>query len=134
MKEIKWLQDFDNDHTDSIWYGGDIVSIRLERYNVIIGAYGDVRAWIDDEHYCDKNNGGCFKEYLEEHGIYNDNDLRQAISENRIEFENNNWYEMVIWDKELNEYVERFDNVLDVDLDLNDDFAWVEELVETLDR
>ena len=87
MKEIKWLQDFDNDHTDSIWYGGDIVSIRLERYNVIIGAYGDVRAWIDDEHYCDKNNGGCFKEYLEEHGIYNDDDLRQAISENRIEFE-----------------------------------------------
>jgi hypothetical protein len=41
---------------------------------------------------------------------------------------------MVVLDKELNEYVESFDTVLDDNLNPNDDFAWVEEMLKTLDR
>lgn len=122
---IRWLQDFDNDHRDSTWYGGDIVDINLGRYSVTIGAFGEIRAKLNGEYYCDKNNGGCFRDFYKEQGIYNDSDLKRAIQEGRVEFGDNNWYEAIIWDNKKKEYVDSWDCVLDDDLDRNDNFSWV---------
>lgn len=130
--EVEWLQNFDNERRDSVWYGGDIVRITTGRYTLTIGAYGDIRAFINDEYYVDKCNGGNFIDYLREQGIHNDKELKQAIKENRIEWEDNNWYEAFIWDNKEKCYVECYDTVLDDDLDLNDNFAWVKSWVKEL--
>ena len=128
--QVQWLQKFDSTRQDSIWYGGDIVCIHLKRYDVIIGAYGDVRATINGNYYVDKCNGGQFSEYLEDENIYNDNDLKQAIQEGRIEWDDNNWFEAFIWDTKTKDWLgNSWDMVLD-ELDANDDFAWLESWVK----
>lgn len=131
--KIKWLQKFDNTRRDSIWYGGDIVTIKLRRYQVTIGAFGDIRAYIKGEHYVDKCNGGNFIEYLTENGINNDLELQKALANGDIEFEDNNWYEAVIWDNKKKEYVETWDTIID-DLDADDGFNWVGPWVKQLVR
>lgn len=128
--KVKWLQKFDNKKKDSIWYGGDIVTVDLGRYQVTIGAYGDIRAFINGEYYCDKCNDGCFEEYLEEQGIHNDEELSDAIQNGKITFENNNWFEAVIWDKEEKEYIETYDTI--DEFDENDNFDWLKEWVEEI--
>ena len=131
IMKITWLQKFDNQHKDSVWYGGDIVSIEFGRYTIIIGAFGDIRACINGDYYCDKNNGGMFKEYLNEQHIYNDEDLSKAEQEGKIEFGNNNWFEAVIWDNKAKDYVESYDTVID-ELDENDNFAWIKPWIKNL--
>ena len=127
--KITWLQKIDKDHLDSIWYGGDMVSIRVNRrYDVIITAAGDIRATIKGEDYKDKNNGGMFVEYLNENGIHNDKELQEAIENGDVVFENNNWFELIIWDKKKRDYVDYYDNV--VDLEPNDNFKWAKDYVK----
>lgn len=129
-KQIKWLQNVNNERLDSVWYGGDIVTIIVnDRYYLTITAAGDIRATIKGERYCDKNNGGCFREYLEENGINNDTELKQAIKDGIVIFEDNNWFELIAWDDEAKDYFnEHCDNV--VDLKDNDDFKWVEDYLK----
>lgn len=131
--KVQWLQKFDNEHKDSIWYGGDIVNIQLGRYSVTIGAYGDVRAIINGNYYCDKCNGGNFKDYLKEENINNDKELKQALEENRINWENNNWFEAYIWDNKKKDYIETYDTIID-ELDANDDFKWLKSWLKELIR
>ena len=127
--KITWLQKMDNDHLDSVWYGGDIVNIRVNRrYDVVITAAGDIRAEIKGGYYCDKNNGGMFVEYLNENGIHSDKELKEAIQNGDIEFKDNNWFELIIWDKKKRDYVDYYDNV--VDLEPNDNFKWVKDYVK----
>lgn len=77
-KEINWLQDMRKDRLDSIWYGGDMVTIVVDnRYHITITAAGDIRAEIKGEFYSDTCNGGCFEEYLTENGIKNDQQLQK---------------------------------------------------------
>lgn len=129
--KIKWLQDFKNERKDSIWYGGDIVSIHLGKYQITIGAYGDIRATINGNYYCDKCNGGNFVDYLIQEGIHNDKELSMAIQNGKIEFENNNWFEAVIWDTKKKDYVETYDTVID-ELDYKDNFKWVKPWLKEL--
>lgn len=130
-KQIQWLQNFTNDKKDSIWYGNDLVTIQVgKRYQVTIGAYGDVRAIINGNYYTDKGNGGNFSEYLEEEGIHNDKELQQAIKEGRVVFENNNWFEAFIWDDKDKDWVgDSWDMVID-ELDRNDNFDWLEDWIK----
>lgn len=129
--KITWLQNFTQERKDSIWYGGDIVVIELERYQITIGAYGEIRACINDNYYCDKCNGGSFAEYLVEEGINNDTELKEAIEKGIISFENNNWFEAFIWDKQEKDYVETYDTVID-ELSPDDDFSWIKDWLENL--
>ena len=128
--EINWLQKFDNNRRDSIWYGDDIVTIKIGKYFVTIGAFGEIRACINGNYYVDKCNGGRFVEYLQDEGIYNDRDLKEAVESGKIEFENNNWFEAFIWDDEKKEFIETYDTVID-ELDA-DDFSWVEPWLKEL--
>lgn len=124
MREITWTEKIDNDRLDSIWYGGQMVNIKGDGYEADIYAIGDIRAWIKNEYYCDKNNGGMFKEYLEDNGITNDTELQQAIDNGEIEFENNNWFEVFVQTDDGDEFSEV------VDLEPNDDFAWLDDWVK----
>lgn len=128
-KEVKWLQNMREDRLDSVWYGGDMVTIVLDnRYYITITAAGDIRAKIKGDFYCDKNNGGCFEEYLTENGIENDQQLQEAIEKDEVLFGDNNWFEIVAWDDQEKDYFGLYsDNVCD--LDPNDNFDWVEDWV-----
>ena len=109
-KKIQWLQKFDNERADSIWYGDDIVTIIFDdRYFCTITAIGDITADIKGKRYCDKSNSGRFKEYLFENGIYNDEDLQKAIENNDITFTDNNWFEFFwLYNKYLQADILRF--------------------------
>lgn len=130
--KITWLQNFDNDHKDSIWYGGYIVNIELEDYAITIGAFGDIRGAINGEYYKDKNNGGMFAEYLNEQKIFNDKDLEKAYEEGRIQLDDNNWFEAVVWDKKKRKYVGNCCDMVIDELDRNDDFKWVKEWLKDI--
>lgn len=129
--KVTWLQNFDNKHKDSVWYGGEIVSVEIGAYTITIGAYGDVRAIINDEYYVDKCNGGNFAEYLREQGIEDDDDLRRADKKGRIKWENNNWFEAVFFNNDTQEYLETYDTIVD-ELDENDDFEWLKDWLDEL--
>ena len=120
----------DKDHLDSIWYGGDMVSIKIGKYYITITTAGDVRAIINGNYYCDKNDGGMFAEYLPEQNIHNDKELKEQDNLGNIEWLNNNWFELIIWDDEQKDYVDYGDNV--VDLEPDDNFSWLDELVKEL--
>lgn len=131
--KITWLQNFTKDRQDSIWYGGDIVSIEIRGYIVYIGAYGDLRVIINGWEYVDKNNGGMFVQYLEENGIHNDTELKEAIQNGTIEFLNNNWFEAFVWDKRKKDWVgNSWDCVID-ELSVDDDFAWIEDWIKAVE-
>lgn len=123
-KKIKWLEKPSKRCMDSIWYGGTMVTIETERYKAEIIATGEQRVVIDGECYTEKNSDGYIKEALFEHGIRTDKQLREAERTGRVEFLNNNWYEPVIYDKKNNEYIDTFDTC---DLELDDNFDWLEE-------
>lgn len=127
-KKIKWLQEMEQDKVDSVWYGGDMVNIQIGHYRVCITAAGEIRATIKGEVYVDKNEVGMFNEYLNENGIRNDDELQAAIENGDIVFGDNNWFELIIWDEDTKDYVECYDTV--VDLEPNDDFNWVEDLLK----
>ena len=123
MRKITWTQELDKDRLDSIWYGGLMVSIKTDNYEADIYAIGEIRAYINGEYYCDKSDGGKFKEYLEENNITNDKELRKAIDDDNIEFLNNNWFEVFVQTDDGDEFSEV------VDLEPNDDFAWLDDWV-----
>ena len=60
-----------------------------------------------------------------EHPQYDDKELKEAINEGHIQFENNNWFEAIVWDNKKKDYVGNcFDMVID-ELDINDNFKWI---------
>ena len=139
VKKVEWLQHYDNSHKNSVWYGGDVVVISLERYEIIIGAYGDIRLWIGNEYYTDKNNGGTIGKALMENGIMDDDDLHIADGNGEIAWDNNNWFEYRIYDKVKGRYVDAYDDcVLYDDFDENDKFNWlvaeIEEAIEDYEQ
>ena len=131
-KKITWLQNFDNDHRDSVWYGGAIVSIKIAQYKITISAIGDVRLWIGNEHYVDKCNGGRMRQFLEENGIRNDEDLQFAIASGKVVFEDNNWYEFSIYDTNHKCYVDCEDTIIDDELDREASFNWLIDYIDDI--
>lgn len=128
-KKIKWVQKITKGREDSNWYGGQIVEVETKKYLMSIEAVGDIAVLIDEEYYCDKGNNGLLAEYLEEHNIHNDKELEKAIEDGRVEFENNNWFEIFVWDKENKEWIGVGDSVIDC-MEENDDFSWVDDWLE----
>lgn len=127
---INWLQYFSNERRNSVWYGGDIVEIDLGKYKAVIGAYGNVEAYIDGGYCCDKHNGGRFTEYLEDIAIFCDWDLGYAIAWNKVDFVEKNGYEIGFFDKETNKEI--YHEILMDNLDEDDDFVWVENWLKEI--
>lgn len=128
-KKITWQEQVDNEHLDSVWYGGRIATIETERYKIYIEACGDVSGTINGEHYKDKNNTGYFGQCLKENKIKNDKELKKAESEGIVTFWDNNWFEFQIWDTIKKDWIDNFiDNVIDINP--NDDFDWLDDWLD----
>lgn len=104
--ELEILQDkIDDEHQDSLWYGGRIAEIKYKGYTFIVGAYGDVIATLwgrnnDGSDYelayvKDKNNAGRFYEEMSPY-IKSDVDLGRKEAEGNLLLDNNNWFEVLI--------------------------------------
>lgn len=89
----------DTEHQYHYWYGGCVAKIKFEGYIFSIEAIGDIYAELLDEELIeslayvkDKYNSGAF---YDEMTVYLDNDrqLSKAISQARLLFDHNNWWE-----------------------------------------
>lgn len=95
---------------DSVWYGDEVLSFTFKdengnpRYEVSVIANGDVRICIGDDYAANKNNyAGRVIEFLEEHNIKDDEALKKAEDDGDLYWENNNWFEVTVYDTETGE-------------------------------
>ena len=93
----------DENHQDSIWYGGTIAVAEEGDYIVTLVADGDVRAFLIDkddedniiEKVVDKN---CAGEFYNVMGRYfkSDREVYKAEGDGLLVFNNNNWFEVFV--------------------------------------
>lgn len=107
--EIFYKQKFDNKHSLSYWFGGQMVKIIYKGYKFSIEAVGDVRATLYDQNNIeiayvkDKNNAGNFYGEMTPY-IADDDMLLDLIDRDKLIFDNNNWFECFVYDKNGNYY------------------------------
>ena len=96
----------DNEHLSHYWYGGCCATIEYNGYTACIEANGDIYADYYEngefvKRYKDKANTGQFyNEFCCD--IKNDTELYEAIREDRLRFDYNNWWECFIIDPQGN--------------------------------
>ena len=134
VKKITWLEEMDCNHLDSVWYGRCIVHIETEKYDFYISAIGDVRIVIDGETFVDKSESGQIGQKLKSVGIDTDDKLRKAEKDGRIEWLNNNWYELEIFDKKKNKFIVPYDDMVVEDLSPYDNFEWLSATISDLEE
>lgn len=129
VKKIDWIEKMDLNHLDSVWYGGRVVAIETEKYDFCIDAVGDIRFEINGEYFVDKNNSGEARRFLEGHNIHSDEELRKAD----ICWHNNNWFELLIYDKVNKKWIEPYDDAVVEDLNPYDNFEWLSATISDLE-
>lgn len=84
---------------DCLWHGGNIATIYVNKeISIDISAIGDVRAIYynkdgeEEARVKDKGNGGFFENEMDSY-LANDEELLQAIEDERLVLDNNNWIE-----------------------------------------
>lgn len=97
----------DSQHQLHYWYGGDCASIKHKGYEFILSANGDVNTTLLDKknneiaYVKDKNNAGSFYWEMREH-IKNDKELIKYIRDGSLVLDNNNWWEVFVYDNSGN--------------------------------
>lgn len=137
--DIEMVQDLiDENHLDSLWYGGTIAVITKDKYRIALMAIGDVRATLydaEDGHEIvyvkDKGNYGRFYEEMSYY-IKDDKHLYELEQNGQLVLDNNNWFEWSVYDMEEQEYIgpDLLDNIYEGDIL---DFFKVDKINETLD-
>lgn len=137
--EIEMVQDLiDENHLDSLWYGGTIARITKGKYRIALMAIGDVRATLYDKedgheiaYVKDKGNYGRFYEEMLYY-IKDDKHLYELEQNGLLVLDNNNWFEWSVYDTEKEEYIgpDLLDNIYESDV-IN--FFKVSEINEILD-
>lgn len=128
----------DDDHLDSVWYGGFIGGFKYKGYTVEISVIGD--AYLTGEIngreflYRNRYNDGAMAVNADSslrETFSSDAELYAALQENKIWYENGNWIEVTAVDEDgypFGEYaVDSTDSVLDACC------SQLEELVEWLE-
>lgn len=118
--EIELLQQLHENRLDCVWYGGDLFKITKGNYELIVGAYGDVRALLEDKegertsYVRDRGNWGRFYDEMSPH-IANDNELYELIDSGLLNLDDSNWLEWRVYDKTQETYIgpSCFDNIYD---------------------
>jgi hypothetical protein len=87
---------------NSLFYGGDIVSLSYKGFTFVISAIGDIRVTIinkitkEETYIKDKQNFGKFAEELEHaFNVKNDEELTKFLNDENYDFDwsDNNWWE-----------------------------------------
>lgn len=127
----------DLEHLDCFWYDGYIGSLSYKGYTISVEAHGDIGIDILSEDL--KANIASFRNPSTD-DVYpyfkNDNELQQMSESGRLVWQNNNWLEFVVFDKEGNEVdVPLADNVLDNNvLDAFYDVKYYKDLIDEIDQ
>ena len=101
VSKLEYGQDILTDgRDDSIWYADEVVGFVLDnKYGISIRAVGEIRlTWVPTEEDV-TSKGSDYRricEFLEAHGIYTDEQLRNA--ECNLYYGNNNWWDLSISD------------------------------------
>ena len=101
------ITDFiDNDHRSHYWYGGQCAKIEYNGYIASIEAIGDVYAEYSPNgeyktYVRDKNNAGVLYNELHNY-IKNDKELYDAIHNEELIVDHNNWWECFVIDPQGN--------------------------------
>lgn len=122
----------DMEHKDPIWYGGYIAELKYKGYRVSIKVHGEVNLavyahgdgydGVDDIllGYRDKNGQGAYKNEDAMAILKNDAVLKEMENDGRLVWENNNWIEFFIYDKNgenvTDEACGAFSNISDGDV------------------
>lgn len=96
----------DNNHRSHYWYGGQCATVEHNGYVASIEAIGDVYAeYYNGKEYAarvkDKANGGNFYHVMSDY-IDGDADLYDAIENDRLHVDYNNWWECFVIDPQGN--------------------------------
>ncbi len=93
----------DDDHLDTIWYGGDIGSIRYKGYELTVAVHGDVvLSWQKagrEEYYSNRSNSGAMSMQASDtlrYAFKSDKELLDAIQNGVVEYDENNWVEIFV--------------------------------------
>lgn len=106
------IQEKKEGKTDSLFYEGDIAEvIKSNGTRLTLIATGDIKIEIEKEYY----NNGNIQDFIEKYNL-DDKKLEDLNSKNKIEWINNNWFE-VIFIKEGNDYVDSEIGVTPYDYD-----------------
>ena len=96
---------------DSLWYGGDVLWFDIVdekgeiQYKYSLIATGEVRIThipTDDDVILRNDCSSDVVEFFEQHNINNDKEIAEAEENGDIYFENNNWFEDMLYDKDGN--------------------------------
>lgn len=132
----------DLDHLNCLWYGGVIGSLEYKGYTVSVEVHGDVNVSVLSEKYDDvlceyknKNNSGVQSHEILKY-IGDDSQLEALASEGRLAWENNNWVEFVVLDKDGNVVdTPMVETVLDDNiLDAFDDVSFYKNLIDEIEQ
>ena len=126
---IKWHKDKDyfvsaelrDDRQDSIWYDGLLFQYKYKGYRFSVVACGYIKIHYNEESF----------DSIYDTELKNDNDLKKAIKNDKIEWVNNNWFELFV-DKidENGNTTEEIDSfVIDNITDCLDK-GWVEDIIK----
>lgn len=95
-------QFIDDEHKNCLWYGGVVATVEYCEHVFWLEALGDISATLLDLDYSevlcdvkDKYNSGRFYEEMSYY-IKNDKDLGCLVDEDRLVFNNNNWFEIFV--------------------------------------
>ena len=133
----------DLEHLNCFWYGGVIGSLEYKGYTVSIEVQGDVNVSVltDDcsdvlFSYKNKNNSGVQSHDEVFECIDNDLELETLSKEGRLAWENNNWVEFFVFDKDGNEVqVPMVETVLDDNvLEAFEDVGFYKKLIDEIEQ
>jgi len=134
ITNLKCSAEIQDELLDDIMYGGELITFTVDdRYDIKIGAYGDVdidvtykdaSGKIITDSVRDKNNTGYVGRFLREDvGItdiaqytYNKEDFESGNYGHKayIRIQNNNWIECWIYDRAMQEYIDTSDWVASI--------------------
>ena len=125
----------DDDHLDTVWYGGELGWLKYAGYEVHFEVTGEVFITGtyngDPFEYRNKNNDGAMSHNADDalrSNFFSDEQFHEAIQNCDIEYENNNWVEAHVKKADgewIDEVVDDADDVLDVFSNIT---AWVDWL------
>ncbi len=94
---LKILQEkLRHDRQDVIWYDGEIATMENDDFKITLNALGQIRFSFGDNDFVFK--GGNHERFISEIETVFDNDdtFYEMIHNDKLSFENNNWFEIFV--------------------------------------